>query len=65
MAATGYYCYGDAADDSIVETISHGGLRITAEVCFLIHLVTAFPIIFNPPTQYFEQLFNIIKVPYC
>lgn len=59
LAASGYYFYGNGANASIVESISHGGLRITAEVCFLIHLVSAFPIIFNPPTQYFEQLLNI------
>ena len=59
MAVAGYYCYGDGVSDSIVDTISKGGLRITAEVCFLIHLITAYPIVFNPGAQYFEQLFDI------
>ena len=59
VGVAGYYCYGDAVHDSIVETISKGGLRITAEICFLVHLITAYPIVFNPAAQYFEQVFNI------
>ena len=59
LAISGYYCYGEAAESSIVNTISHGGLRITAEICFLVHLVAAFPIVFNPGAQYFEDLMKI------
>ena len=59
LAVSGYYCYGEAAGSSIVNTISHGGLRITAEVCFLVHLIAAFPIVFNPGAQYFEDLMKI------
>ena len=62
LAVAGYYCYGDAAESSIVNTMSHGPLRITAEVCFLIHLIAAFPIVFNPGAQYFEELMNIPKL---
>ena len=64
LAVAGYYCYGDAAEASIVNTISHGPLRITAEVCFLIHLIAAFPIVFNPGAQYFEELMNIPSSKY-
>ena len=59
LAISGYYCYGDAARSSIVETISHGPLRMTAEICFLVHLICAFPIVFNPSAQYFEELMKI------
>ena len=59
LAISGYYCYGEAAGSSIVNTISHGGLRITAEICFLVHLIAAFPIVFNPGAQYFEDLMKI------
>ena len=64
LAVAGYYCYGDAAESSIVNTMSHGPLRITAEVCFLIHLIAAFPIVFNPGAQYFEELMNIPSSKY-
>ena len=64
LAVTGYLCYGDATQSSIVNTISHGSLRITAEVCFLVHLISAFPIVFNPPSQYFEELMNIPSSKY-
>ena len=39
--------------------MSDGWMRMVVEVMLLLHLVTAFPIITNPPAQMFEQLLNI------
>ena len=33
--------------------------KIAVEVLFLIHLITAFPILMNPPSQLFESILNI------
>merc|ERR1712109_25578 len=39
--------------------MSSGWQRIVVEGMLLLHLVTAYPIITNPPAQFFEQLLNI------
>ena len=39
--------------------MSDGWMRVLVEVMLLLHLVTAFPIITNPPAQMFEQLLGI------
>lgn len=59
MAATPYYAYGGLAESNIVQSISDGWIRITVEVMLLLHLVSAFPIILNPPAQFFEHIMNI------
>lgn len=59
MAAGGYFALGDLVKDNIVLSMSDGWQKIVVEVMLLLHLVTAFPIITNPPTQFFEHLFNI------
>ena len=65
MAAAPYFAFGGGVDDNIATTISNGPLKITTDIMLLLHLVAAFPIILNPPAQYFE---NIMKIPmgkYC
>merc|ERR1712168_286224 len=39
--------------------LPNGPIRMIIEIMLLLHLISAFPIITNPPAQYFEQLFNI------
>ena len=50
---------GDRVTDNIVLAMSEGWQRIVVEVMLLLHLVTAYPIITNPPAQFFEQILNI------
>lgn len=59
MGAIPYYAYGDLAADNIVKTMTDGPVKITVEILLLLHLVAAYPILTNPPAQYFEQLLNI------
>merc|ERR1739838_160697 len=59
MAAACYFSLGDQVTDNIVLAMSDGWQRITVEIMLLLHLITAFPIITNPPAQFFEQMLNI------
>ena len=59
MAIAPYYGYGNMAQANIVMSLSKGWMRTTVEVMLLLHLVAAFPIILNPPAQYFEHIMNI------
>ena len=59
MAAGCYFSLGDQVTDNIVLAMSDGWQRITVEIMLLLHLITAFPIITNPPAQFFEQILNI------
>jgi len=59
MAAACYFSLGDKVTDNIVLAMSDGWQRMVVEVMLLLHLVTAFPIITNPPAQFFEQILNI------
>jgi len=59
MGIAGYFAYGSAAPSNIVLALEHGPIRITIEIMLLLHLISAFPIITNPPAQYFEHIFNI------
>ena len=34
-------------------------IKVAVEILFLIHLITAFPILINPPCQLFENILNI------
>eukprot|EP00093_Oithona_nana_P012639 12639.XXX_700433_697667_1 [CDS] Oithona nana genome sequencing. len=62
MAIAPYYGYGMDAQANIVMSLSKGWMRTTVEVMLLLHLVAAFPIILNPPAQYFEHIMNIPSV---
>ena len=59
MAAGGYFALGHLVQDNIVLSMSDGWQRVVVEVMLLLHLVTAFPIITNPPAQMFEEMLNI------
>ena len=59
MAVAGYFAYGSDAKSYIVDMLPNGPIRMIIEIMLLLHLISAFPIITNPPAQYFEQLFNI------
>ena len=59
MAAIPYYAYGSEAKANIVNSIAGGWVKCTVEIMLLLHLVSAFPIILNPPAQFFEQYMNI------
>ena len=61
MGVAGYYALGSHASPNVVISLSPGPVRITIEIMLLLHLVAAFPIIINPPCQYFEQL---LKIPH-
>ena len=59
MAAIPYYSYGGDAQANIVLSISPGIVRTIVEIMLLLHLIAAFPIILNPPAQFFEYMLHI------
>merc|ERR1712020_275940 len=59
MGVVGYFSLGYEAASNVVLNLSPGPVRIVIEVMLLMHLISAFPILINPPCQYFEQLFKI------
>ena len=59
MGVVGYFSLGDEAASNVVLNLSPGPVRIVIEIMLLLHLISAFPILINPPCQYFEQLFSI------
>ena len=59
VAAGCYFSLGEGVKANIVLVMSSGWQRILVEVMLLLHLITAYPIITNPPAQFFEQLLNI------
>ena len=59
VAAGCYFSLGDNVTDNIVLAMSSGWQRIVVEVMLLLHLITTFPIITNPPAQFFEKLLHI------
>ena len=59
MAAGCYFGLGDQVTDNIVKAMSHGWQRVVVEIMLLLHLITTFPIITNPPAQAFEKLLQI------
>ena len=59
MAVACYYSLGDIIQDNIVLSMTPGWQKMCVEVMLLIHLITTFPIIMNPPAQILEEMFNI------
>ena len=59
MAAGCYFGLGDQVTDNIVMAMSSGWQRVVVEIMLLLHLITTFPIITNPPAQAFEKLLQI------
>ena len=51
MAAGCYFSLGDQVKDNIVTAMSSGWQRVVVEIMLLLHLITTFPIITNPPAQ--------------
>merc|ERR1711953_1661395 len=45
--------------DNIVLAMSAGPAKMTVEIMLLLHLISAFPIITNPPAQFFEGFLGI------
>merc|ERR1719507_1720492 len=46
-----YFSLGDQVEDNIVLAMSAGWQRVVVEIMLLLHLITTFPIITNPPAQ--------------
>ncbi len=59
MALGPYFSFGHLCSTNIVLSISPGPVRLVVEIFLLLHLVTAFPILTNPPAQFFEYTLNI------
>ena len=54
-----YFSLGDKVTDNIVLAMSSGWVKVTVEIMLLLHLISAFPIITNPPAQFFEGFLGI------
>ena len=74
MSAVGWGLLGDKVGDSIIDSLCNGPVKksqikeklkfafkakLFIEILFLLHLISAFPIILNPPCQFFEELLKI------
>jgi len=59
MAFFPYHAFGFNAQSNIVDSISKGPIRTTVEIMLLLHLISAFPIILNPPSQFFEYMLHV------
>jgi len=59
MAVAGYYSLGNLVTDNIVLAMDGGWMKMLVEIMLLLHLITAFPIITNPPAQFFEEMLNV------
>ena len=60
-AAVGYFSLGNCVKENVILSMSDGGLKMAAECVILLHLVSALPIIINPPSQFFEEILHIPK----
>jgi len=59
VAVSCYYSLGSSVSDNIVLNMTEGWERVLVEIMLLIHLITTFPIILNPPTQIMEHVLKI------
>jgi hypothetical protein len=59
MALIPYFSFGSTCSTNIVLSISPGPMRLVVEVMLLLHLISAFPILTNPPAQFFEYTLKI------
>ena len=59
MGVLPYFSYGGQAIDNIINNLADGPLKTFCNIMVLLHLVAAFPILTNPPAQFFEGLLNI------
>ena len=51
--------YLSQVEDNIVLAMLPGWMKMLVEIMLLLHLITAFPIITNPPAQFFEEMLNV------
>jgi len=58
MSAVGWGFLGDKLGNSVIESLCDGPVKVAVEMLFLLHLISAFPILMNPPSQFFEGLFK-------
>ena len=61
VATVGYFTLGDCVNENIIFSLSKGPAKIAAETVLLLHLISAMPIVINPPSQYFEEIMGIPK----
>ena len=59
MALAPFYSFGEDCEPNIVLSISTGYVRLIVEIMLLLHLITAFPILTNPPAQFLEFALSI------
>ena len=60
-AASGYLSLGDCVQTNVLLSMSDGPLKIASECVILLHLVSALPIVINPPSQFLEEILHIPK----
>ena len=53
------HTYLSQVEDNIVLAMPGGWMKMLVEIMLLLHLITAFPIITNPPAQFFEEMLNV------
>jgi len=59
MSAVGWGLLGDKLENSVIDSLCDGPVKVAVEILFLVHLISAFPILLNPPSQFFEGLLKI------
>ena len=60
-ASVGYFLLGDCMQTNMLDAMSNGYVKKVAEGMMMVHLISAVPIVVNPPSQYFEELMEIPK----
>eukprot|EP00094_Tigriopus_californicus_P008633 TCALIF_08321-PA protein Name:"Similar to AVT1 Vacuolar amino acid transporter 1 (Saccharomyces cerevisiae (strain ATCC 204508 / S288c))" AED:0.26 eAED:0.26 QI:61/1/0.6/1/0.75/0.8/5/0/401 len=60
-SAVGFFLLGNCVQDNIVDNLSAGPIKIVVQSVLLVHLLTAFPIVMNPPNLFFENAIGIPK----
>ena len=60
MSVAGWWLLGDKVAGSVVDSLCDGPAKVVIECMFLLHLVSALPIVLNAPFQFYEE---ILKIP--
>lgn len=60
-ASVGFFLLGNCIQDNIVDNLSAGPIKIVVQSVLLVHLLTAFPIVMNPPNLFFENAMGLPK----
>ena len=76
MSVVGWSLLGDRLADSVIDSLCDGSVggsvkhitnikhlqaKVVIEILFLLHLVSAFPIVLSPPFQFVEEILNVPK----